>query len=64
MFDIDFGKCEPIFKILLPILLLHKKILHVYTTRFHITYSMSLVKFENRKMLPNLYVECNNYMFN
>jgi len=50
MFDNNFSKCGPIFKILSPI---RKKILYVQTTRFpsHLQYVDNIVKFENPKML-------------
>ena len=60
MFDNNFGKCRPIFKILLPGVC--KKI-SVYTSQsfFHLTCNIHyLVKVENPKMLPNFHVERDN----
>jgi len=62
MFDNNFGKCGPIFKILSPddsqgnSLCTHNK-------DFHLTCNMLLhylVKIENLKMLPNFHVERDN----
>jgi len=59
MFDNNFGKCGPIFKILYRVI--RKKILYVHIAKnFHLTCSMLLhyfVKVENPKMLPNFYIE-------
>ena len=57
MFDNNFGKCEPIFKILSP----GDSCVNSLCTRhkdFHLTYNMLLhylVKLENRKMLPQMF---------
>ena len=65
MFDNNFGKYEPIFKILSPVgswensLCTHHK-------DFHLNCNMLLhylVKLENPKMLPNFHTERDN-MFN
>jgi len=62
MFDNNFGKCEPICKILSPgdsqgnFLCTHHK-------DFHLTCNMLLhysVKVENPKMLPNFHIERHN----
>jgi len=61
MFDNDFGNCGPIFKILSPIDSKGNSLIH--PKDFHLTCSLSLqylVKFENRKMLPNFHVKCNS----
>ena len=66
MFDNNFGKCGPIFKVLSPINWFLRKfsLLRLQKFPFHLlTYNMLLhylVKVENRKMLPNFHVEPDN----
>jgi len=62
MFNNNFGKCGPIFKILSPIDLRENSV-SKYCKDFHLTCSMLLhylVKFKNPKMLPNFHVERDN----
>ena len=59
MFDENFGKCGPIFKILPPGDSWENS-LCTYRKDFHLTYNVLLhylVKVENLKMLPNFHVE-------
>jgi len=61
MFDNNFGKCGPIFKILSPIDSWENYLR--YYTAFHLirnTLLHHVVKFENPKMLPNFHVERDN----
>jgi len=62
MFDTNFGKCGPIFKILSQTDL-QENSQYMYHKYFQLTCSMLLhylVKFENPKMLQNFHVERNN----
>jgi len=62
MFDNNFGKCGPIFKIL-SLGDLSENCLGTYRKDFYLTCNMLLhylVKFENPKMLLNFYVERGN----
>jgi len=62
MFDNNFGKCGPIFKILYH--LTRKKILYVYTTKISISLAIVATLFcesqKSKKMLPNFHVERDN----
>jgi len=62
MFDNNFGKCGPIFKILSPGNL-YVNSLCTYRKDVHLTCNMLLhyfVKVENPKILPNFHVERDN----
>jgi len=62
LFDNNFGKCGPIFTILLPADSCENYLCTNHKD-FHFTCNMLLhylVKFENPKMLPNFHVERDN----
>jgi len=62
MFDNNFGKCGPIFKIISPIDSWENSLCTNYKD-FHLTCNMLLhylVKFENPKMLTTFHVERDN----
>jgi len=62
MFDNNFGKCAPIFKILSPVIS-REDFRCTHCKDFYLTCNMLLhylVKVENPKILPNLHVNRDN----